>query len=65
MTLSGDLLPWTANGNGSVGVNTLSASRELGQLVAAGAYTAINGSAQRRFALFNLVSRPGFLDTGW
>jgi hypothetical protein len=65
VTTSGDLLPWTANGNGSVGVNSLSASRDLGQLVAAGAYTAINGSPQRRFALFNLVSRPGFADTGW
>ncbi len=65
VTLAGDLLPWTANGNGSVGVNTLSTNSELGQLVAGGAYTAINGSAQRRFALFNLVSRPGFIDTGW
>ncbi|MEV4414526.1 hypothetical protein [Catellatospora sp. NPDC049609] len=65
VTLAGDLLPWTANGNGSIGVNALSANPELGQLVAGGAYTAINGSAQRRFALFNLVNRPGFLDTGW
>lgn len=65
VTTGGDLLPWTANGNGSVGVNTLSASRDLGQLVAAGAYTAINGNPQRRFALFNLVSRPGFLFGGW
>ncbi|WP_191838439.1 hypothetical protein [Catellatospora chokoriensis] len=65
VTTAGELLPWTANGNGSVGVNTLSANRDLGQLVAAGAYTAINGNPQRRFALFNLVSRPGFLDSGW
>ncbi|BCJ71922.1 hypothetical protein CS0771_14660 [Catellatospora sp. IY07-71] len=65
VTLAGDLLPWTADGNGSVGVNTLSTNPELGQLVAGGAYTAINGGAQRRFALFNLVNRPGFIDTGW
>ncbi|GHJ43460.1 hypothetical protein Cs7R123_08020 [Catellatospora sp. TT07R-123] len=53
---SGALLDWTADGNGSVGVRALRANTELGQVVAAGAYTAVNGVPQRRFALFNPVS---------
>ncbi|MDI1460956.1 hypothetical protein QEZ54_08270 [Catellatospora sp. KI3] len=53
---SGALLGWIADGNGSVGVRALRSSPELGQLVAAGAYTSLNGSPQRRFALFNLLS---------
>ncbi|MBV1852081.1 PQQ-like beta-propeller repeat protein [Catellatospora sp. NEAU-YM18] len=61
---TGNLLTWTANGNGSVGVIALRASKELGQVVAGGAYTAVNGSPQRRFALFNLVS-PAGLGFSW
>ncbi|MBV1851264.1 hypothetical protein [Catellatospora tritici] len=61
---SGALLGWIADGNGSVGVRALRSSKELGQLVAAGAYTAVNGSPQRRFALFNLVS-PTASDITW
>ncbi|MDI1461794.1 hypothetical protein QEZ54_12495 [Catellatospora sp. KI3] len=61
---SGNLLDWTANGNGSVGVIALRASEQLGQVVAGGAYTAVNGSTQRRFALFNLVSPQG-LGISW
>ncbi len=50
----GRLLPWTANGNGSVGVHTLVAGPPHGQLLAGGEFTNINGVEQRRFALFNL-----------
>jgi hypothetical protein len=53
--LNGALLPWTANGNGSVGVHTLIADTAHGQLSAGGEFSLINGIAQRRFALFNLI----------
>ncbi|GIH09848.1 hypothetical protein Rhe02_79150 [Rhizocola hellebori] len=52
--LNGALLPWTANGNGSVGVHTLIADDAHGQLSAGGEFSVINGVEQRRFALFNL-----------
>jgi hypothetical protein len=51
---NGVLLPWTANGNGSVGVHTLIADNPHGQLLAGGEFSVINGIEQRRFALFNL-----------
>ena len=43
--LDGTLLPWTANGNGSVGVHTLIADAAHGQLSAGGEYSVINGIA--------------------
>ncbi len=52
--LDGALLPWTANGNGSVGVHTLIADAPHGQLLAGGEFSVINGVLQRRFALFHL-----------
>jgi hypothetical protein len=53
--LNGALLPWTANGNGSVGVHTLIADNAHGRLSAGGEFSVINGIEQRRFALFNLL----------
>jgi hypothetical protein len=52
--LNGALLPWTANGNGSTGVRTLTANAGLGQVVAGGHFTTVNGAIQKRFALFSL-----------
>jgi hypothetical protein len=48
----GVLLPWVADGNGSVGVRTLTASP--GQLAVGGYFTSVNGVSQERFAVFNL-----------
>jgi hypothetical protein len=63
---SGALLDWTANGNGSVGVNVLAASQSNGQLAAGGEFTKINGSDQPRFALFNLVTANATVRSlGW
>lgn len=52
--LNGSLLPWTGNGNGSTGVRTLTANGGLGQVVAGGHFTTVNGVSQKRFALFSL-----------
>jgi hypothetical protein len=49
---SGQLRPWTAHGNGVIGVLALAASPTLGQLAAGGAFTTINGASQKRFARF-------------
>ncbi|HCT75501.1 MAG TPA: hypothetical protein DGT23_02695 [Micromonosporaceae bacterium] len=54
--LNGDLLSWTANGNGTVGVYVLLSHAGLGQVLAGGEFTMINGSTQPRFALFNLAT---------
>lgn len=51
----GTLQPWTANASGVVGVRTLVANPELGQLVAGGSFRYVNGVEQRRFALFTLA----------
>ncbi|GFJ90764.1 PQQ-like beta-propeller repeat protein [Phytohabitans rumicis] len=50
----GELLPWTANGNGSAGVHALATSAALGKLGAGGAFTAINGAPRAYFAQFSL-----------
>lgn len=50
--LGGRLLPWLADANGVVGVETLAASAGLGKFAAGGAFTEINGAPQRRFAQF-------------
>jgi hypothetical protein len=52
---TGKLQSWTANGNGSVGVHTLIAHPLHRQLLAGGEFTRINGSDQKRFALFNVL----------
>jgi hypothetical protein len=49
---NGELRSWTADGNGIIGVLTLAASPSFGRLAAGGAFTTINGSSQKRFALF-------------
>lgn len=49
---SGNLLPWTADGNGTVGVVTLAASAGLQKVAAGGQFTTINGGSQKRFAQF-------------
>lgn len=51
---AGMLLPWTANGNGSVGVHAIISDPARGQLLVCGEFTTINGSSQKRFALFRL-----------
>lgn len=48
----GDLQPWTAHGNGVVGVVTMAVSPALGTLAAGGAFTTINGVTQKRFVQF-------------
>ncbi|HWG99331.1 MAG TPA: PQQ-binding-like beta-propeller repeat protein [Pilimelia sp.] len=48
----GQVLPWTANGNGVTGVHTLASSEALGKLAVGGAFTMINGISQKRFAQF-------------
>lgn len=53
--LNGDLLPWTVDGNGTVGVHVLLSHAGLGQVLVGGEFTHINGVSQRRFALFNLA----------
>ncbi|NUT37230.1 MAG: PQQ-binding-like beta-propeller repeat protein [Hamadaea sp.] len=52
LDLSGRLLPWLADANGIMGVETMAISPELGKLAAGGSFTEINGAAQRRFAQF-------------
>jgi hypothetical protein len=49
---AGDLLPWTANGNGVEGVLALAASPSLGAVAAGGSFTTVNGVTQKRFAQF-------------
>jgi hypothetical protein len=49
---AGNLQPWTADGNGSVGVLALAASAGLGKVAAGGQFTKINGATQNRFAQF-------------
>lgn len=51
-TVTGQLLPWTANGNGVSGVLTLNASTGLGAVAAGGAFTTINGVNRKRFVQF-------------
>jgi hypothetical protein len=50
---TGQLRPWTADGNGVIGVLALAASPGLGKLAAGGAFTTINGASQKRFARFD------------
>jgi outer membrane protein assembly factor BamB len=50
---NGELRSWTADGNGVIGVLALAASPSLGRLAAGGAFTTINGTSQKRFALFD------------
>ncbi|NUT23569.1 MAG: PQQ-binding-like beta-propeller repeat protein [Hamadaea sp.] len=51
---SGRLLPWIADANGVMGVETMAASTRLGKVAAGGSFTQINGAQQRRFAQFRL-----------
>jgi hypothetical protein len=46
----GSLEPWTANGNGVLGVLAMAASPALGKVAAGGAFTTINGTSRKRFA---------------
>ncbi|HEX8627710.1 MAG TPA: PQQ-binding-like beta-propeller repeat protein [Catenuloplanes sp.] len=48
----GTLQPWTAHGNGVVGVLTMAVNATLGKVAAGGAFTTINGATQKRFAQF-------------
>ncbi|MEV0267500.1 PQQ-binding-like beta-propeller repeat protein [Hamadaea sp. NPDC050747] len=52
LDLSGRLLPWLADANGVMGVETMAASTRLGKIAAGGSFTQINGTTQRRFAQF-------------
>lgn len=52
LDLAGRLLPWVADANGIMGVETMAISPELGKFAAGGSFTEINGAAQRRFAQF-------------
>jgi hypothetical protein len=49
---TGALQSWTANANGVDGVLTMAGSASLGAVAAGGAFTAINGVTQKRFAQF-------------
>ncbi len=46
----GSLDPWTADGNGVLGVLAMASSPALGKFTAGGAFTTINGVARKRFA---------------
>ncbi|GAB7041038.1 MULTISPECIES: PQQ-binding-like beta-propeller repeat protein [Catenuloplanes] len=46
----GSLEPWTAHGNGVLGVLAMAASPALGTVAAGGAFTMINDTARKRFA---------------
>lgn len=46
----GTLEPWTADGNGVLGVLAMASSPALGKIAAGGAFTTINGSSRKRFA---------------
>jgi hypothetical protein len=48
----GRLTSWTADANGVVGVLALAVCPSLGTIAAGGAFTTIDGSAQKRFAQF-------------
>ncbi|WP_232234530.1 PQQ-like beta-propeller repeat protein [Actinoplanes sp. N902-109] len=48
----GRLKSWKADANGVVGVLTMTANPQLGAFAAGGAFTTINGAAQKRFAQF-------------
>ncbi|AGZ46636.1 hypothetical protein [Actinoplanes friuliensis] len=49
----GHLRDWTADGNGVEGVLALAVSTSLGAIAAGGAFTTIDGQAQKRFAQFS------------
>lgn len=49
---TGRLLPWVADANGVVGVESLAASGVLGRIAAGGSFTQINGVPQERFLQF-------------
>ncbi|OJF09827.1 hypothetical protein BG844_35605 [Couchioplanes caeruleus subsp. caeruleus] len=49
----GHLRDWTANMNGVEGVLALASNPSLGAIAAGGAFTTINGVAQKRFAQFS------------
>jgi hypothetical protein len=51
---NGKLLPWTANANGIEGVVAMAQDTGLGKIAAGGAFTAISGTSQQRFAQFSL-----------
>jgi PQQ-like domain len=51
---NGGLLPWIADANGIMGVESLAASMPLGKVAAGGSFTLINGAEQRRFAQFRV-----------
>jgi hypothetical protein len=48
----GALLAWSADGNGSTGVQAMAASARLHKVVAGGAFTTIRGAARARLAQF-------------
>jgi hypothetical protein len=50
----GSLLSWTANANGIEGVVAMTQDIGLGKIAAGGAFTAISGTTQQRFAQFSL-----------
>jgi hypothetical protein len=49
----GHLLDWTADANGVEGVLALASSPELGTVAMGGAFTMVDGRAQKRFAQFS------------
>lgn len=51
-TLTGDLTTWAPKANGVVGVRALAASAGIGEVVAGGDFTTVNGAVQKRYATF-------------
>jgi hypothetical protein len=51
--LDGDLLPWAPQGNGVRGVLTLVANTQAGVVIAGGEFTTLEGTSQKRFAIFD------------
>ena len=49
----GRLLDWTADANGVEGVLALASNPSLGTIAAGGAFTAVEGRQQKRFAQFS------------
>jgi beta-propeller uncharacterized protein DUF5122 len=51
--LDGNLLPWAPQGNGVRGVLAMTASTATGMIVVGGEFTTLDGTTQKRFALFD------------
>ena len=49
----GELLAWTADGNGIEGVLTMATNSSFGAMAAGGAFTTINGLSAKRLAQFS------------